>query len=135
MFRAFFDEALESGGALAIIDKGTGAIIGSSRFGILGAEGPGEIEIGWTFLARNYWGCGWNAQFKRLMLAHALAHVDRVIFQVGVHNVVSRRAMTNIGGRLLVGRTSTHERGGTMVEHVFYEITPESFATGPLSQA
>ncbi|MGF7156149.1 GNAT family N-acetyltransferase [Novosphingobium gossypii] len=134
VFRAFFDDALESGGALVMTDKTTGTIIGSSRYGVPGAEGPGEIEIGWTFLARSYWGSGWNAQAKRLMLAHALAFVDRVIFQIGIDNVVSRRAMANIGGRLIEGRSRLHERGGAMVEHVFYEITPESFATGPLSR-
>lgn len=131
VFRAFFDEAMTSGGALAIIDKADGAIVGSSRFGAAEAEAPGEIEIGWSFLARKYWGGGYNAEFKRLMLASALAHFERVIFQVGAGNVISRKAMANIGG-ILTDRTRTYERCGQMVEHVIYEITRESFATGPL---
>lgn len=133
VFRAFFDEALASGGALVIIDKATGAIIGSSRYGAPEAEMPGEIEIGWSFLARTYWGGGYNAEFKRLMLAHALAHFEQVIFQVGADNVVSRKAMANIGG-LLTDRTRSFERGGAMVEHVIFAITRESFATGPLAR-
>ena len=32
VFRAFFDDALAKGGALAIVDKASGALIGSSRF-------------------------------------------------------------------------------------------------------
>ena len=32
VFRAFFDDALAKGGALAVIDKVTGEVIGSSRF-------------------------------------------------------------------------------------------------------
>jgi len=132
VFREFFDEALAGGGALAIIDKRDGEIIGSSRFGEPEAEGPGEIEIGWSFLARRYWGGGYNAEFKRLMLAHALEHYERVIFQVGADNVISRRAMANIGGILIPGRTRVYERCGVMVEHVMFEITRESFASGPL---
>ncbi|WP_232492409.1 GNAT family N-acetyltransferase [Novosphingobium kaempferiae] len=133
VFRAFFDDALEGGGAFAIVDNATGAIVGSSRYGAPEAEGPGEIEIGWSFLARDCWGKGWNAEFKRLMLAHALSHFDRVIFQVGADNVVSRRAMANIGGRLVEGRTRSYERCGVMVDHVIFEITRKSFAAGPLA--
>ena len=133
VFRAFFDEALESGGALAILDTASGVVIGSSRFGEPEAKGPDEIEIGWSFLARAYWGTGYNAEFKRLMLRHALAHFPRVTFQVGGNNAISRKAMANIGGRLIPGRTPVYERCGAMVEHVVFEITRESFASGPLA--
>jgi RimJ/RimL family protein N-acetyltransferase len=135
VFRTFFDEALAGGGALAIIDKSTGAVIGSSRYGAPEAEGSGEIEIGWSFLARAYWGKGYNAEFKGLMLDHALASFGTVTFQVGIDNTVSRRAMANMGGRLVPGRVSIHERAGVAVEHVVYAITRESFADGPLSRA
>ncbi|WP_404480410.1 GNAT family N-acetyltransferase [Novosphingobium sp. BL-52-GroH] len=131
VFRAFFQEALAGGGALAIVDKASGEIAGSSRYGVPEAQGRGEIEIGWTFLARRYWGGGYNAEFKRLMLAHALDHFERVVFQVGADNVISRKAMANIGG-ILTDRVRTYERGGVMVDHVIFEITRESFAAGPL---
>lgn len=133
VFRTFFQEAIASGGALAIVEKASGAVIGSSRFGAPEAEGPGEIEIGWSFLARTHWGHGYNAEFKRLMLAHALRDFDRVTFQVGTDNVVSRRAMANIGG-VLTDRTCRHVHGGILVDHVVFEITRESFAAGPLAQ-
>jgi RimJ/RimL family protein N-acetyltransferase len=131
-FRRFFAEALERGGALAIVNKATGEIIGSTQFDEPGQEDPREIEIGWSFLARRYWGQGYNAEFKRLMLVHALAHFERVIFQVGEDNAISRKAMEKIGGAL-TGRTRTFERSGVMVRHVIYEITRESFARGPLA--
>lgn len=134
VFRQFFEEALAGGGAFAIIDRATGAVIGSSRFGEPEAEAPGEVEIGWSFLARAYWGKGYNAEFKGLMLDHVLAHYDRAIFQVGVDNVISRKAMENIGGRLIPGRIRSFERSGAMVEHVIYEITREGFAAGPLAR-
>lgn len=134
VFRAFFDDALAKGGALAIVDKASGEVIGSSRFQYsdrLAEEGA--LEIGWSFLARRYWGKGYNAEFKRLMLEHAFRHVDRVVFRVGAENAISRKAMSNIGGRL-TGETFVEERAGRPVEHVVYEITRESFATGPLAR-
>lgn len=127
VFAAFFAEAMARGGALAVIDKVSGDVIGSSQYG--DGDGPDEIEIGWSFLARRYWGLGYNAEFKRLMLAHALAHVPRVIFQVGEDNLISRKAMANIGG-VLTDRTRIYERGGLMVQHVIYEITRQGFAEG-----
>ena len=133
VFRAFFDDALAKGGALAIVDKASGTVIGSSRFQLCDrTEEEGVLEIGWSFLARPYWGLGYNAEFKRLMLAHAFRYVDRVVFRVGADNVISCRAMANIGGRL-TDVTWVEERAGRPVEHVLYEITRESFAEGPLA--
>ena len=45
------------------------------------------------------------------MLEHAFRHVDRVVFRVGADNVISRKAMANIGGRL-TGETFVEERVG-----------------------
>lgn len=54
VFREFFREALDSGGALLAIDLKDGQVIGSSRFYGYNQE-KSEIEIGWTFLARSRW--------------------------------------------------------------------------------
>lgn len=131
VFRQFFTEGLARGGALAIIDRATSEIVGSSQFAEPDPDHPDEIEIGWSFLSHAYWGKGYNAEFKRLMLAHALAHYRSAVFQVGEDNVISRRAMENIGG-VLTGRTRNFERAGVMVRHVIYEITREGLAGGPL---
>jgi RimJ/RimL family protein N-acetyltransferase len=131
VFRAYFDDALAKGGALTVIDKANGAVIGSSRYqGFDPAEG-GSVEIGWTFLARSHWGRIYNTEMKRLMLAHALSHVERVLFRVGADNLRSRGAMTRIGGRL-TDRTEMALMAGREVPHVVFEITRESFAEGPL---
>ena len=132
VFREFFDDALAKGGALAILDKASGKVIGSSRFQKYDPAEGGSVEIGWSFLARACWGRGYNAEFKRLMLEHAFRSVDRVVFRVGADNVISRRAMANIGG-LLTGETFVEERVGVPVKHVVFEITRESFAEGPLA--
>jgi RimJ/RimL family protein N-acetyltransferase len=131
VFRAFFDDAMAQGGALAIIDKASGTIIGSSRFQDYRPEDGGSVEIGWSFLDRAYWGRGYNAEFKRMMLEHAFGEVDRVLFRVGADNVISRKAMANIGGRL-TGETFVAERVGVLVDHVVFEITRAAFENGPL---
>jgi RimJ/RimL family protein N-acetyltransferase len=102
VFREFFDGAIESGGAFAVNDRATGRIIGSSRYSGYD-EQRGEIEIGWTFLARAYWGGVYNREMKRLMLRHAFRFVDSVEFRVGPNNMRSQRAMEKIGGVRLPG--------------------------------
>jgi RimJ/RimL family protein N-acetyltransferase len=133
VFRAFFDDALAQGGALSVIDKGSGGIVGSSRFQNHDPENGGSVEIGWTFLARSHWGGGYNAEMKRAMLAHALASVERVSFRVGETNGRSRRAMEKIGGRL-TDRVDITELPAGPVRHVIYEIDRAGFANGPLSR-
>jgi RimJ/RimL family protein N-acetyltransferase len=97
VFRRYFDSGLESGGAFVAIDRLTGEVIGSSRYHGYD-EAAGEVEIGWTFLTRQYWGGVYNAEMKRLMLEHAFRFVGRVLFNVGVTNYRSQRAMEKIGG-------------------------------------
>lgn len=132
-FRAYFDDALAQGGALAVIDKASGQIIGSSRMQAHDPAQGGSVEIGWTFLARSHWGGACNAELKRLMLAHALQAVARVRFRVGADNLRSRGAMTKIGGHL-TDRVEMAIMAGREVPHVVFEITRDSFAQGPLAR-
>jgi RimJ/RimL family protein N-acetyltransferase len=97
VFRIFFREALESGGAFVVIDKKSQKIIGSTRFYGYDPE-KSEIEIGWTFLARKYWGGRYNWEMKQLLLAHAFKFVENVVFFVGPNNIRSQKAMEKIGG-------------------------------------
>ncbi|WP_374531343.1 GNAT family N-acetyltransferase [Novosphingobium sp.] len=132
VFRTFFADALVQGGALAVIDRSSGKIVGSSRFQAYDPANGGSVEIGWTFLARSHWGGTCNREMKRLMLAHALRYVERVDFRVGERNLRSRGAMVKIGGRL-TDRFDIAETASGPSRHVVYEITRESFADGPLS--
>lgn len=118
VFRQFFADALARGGALAVIDKASGAIIGSSQYK---PEAGGAVEIGWTFLATSHWGGAYNREMKRLMLAHALRYVERAEFRVGEANLRSRRAMEKIGGVLREGFLP-RRMAGVEVPHVIYEI-------------
>ena len=96
VFRGFFEEAMQSGGAFVIIDRKSQQIIGSTRFYGYDPE-KSEIEIGWTFLARKYWGGRYNAEMKRLLLNHAFKFVESVVFFVGQDNVRSQKAMEKLG--------------------------------------
>ena len=100
-FRAYFQSGMDSGGAFAILDRaangGGGRIIGSSRYWNY-KPAESEIEVGWTFLERRYWGGEYNRELKLLMLTHALRFVERVVLVVGEHNLRSQRAVEKIGG-------------------------------------
>ena len=120
VFRRFFADGLASGGMLVAIDRATGAVIGSSRYDFGRAE-PGEVEIGWTFLARSHWGGRYNGEMKWLMLDHAFGSVERVMFMIGDTNIRSRRAIERVGGRL-TERIATAHLGGVTVTHVIYVI-------------
>jgi RimJ/RimL family protein N-acetyltransferase len=121
VFGEYFRDALGSGGALVVLDRADGRIIGSSRYHAYDA-GRSEVKIGWTFLARSHWGGRYNGEMKRLMLAHAFSYVDRVVFLVSPHNVRSRRAVERTGG-VCVG---TRLDGGGR-ESVLYEITGTAY--------
>jgi N-acetyltransferase len=107
VFRTFFKEALESGGAFVIIDRQTQHIIGSTRFYGYDPE-KSEIEIGWTFLARKYWGGRFNAEMKRLLLNHAFKFVESIVFFVGEDNVRSQKAMEKVGAIKVGTATRTY---------------------------
>jgi N-acetyltransferase len=96
VFKIFFNDALESGGAFVVIDTKNKQIIGSTRFHGYDPE-KSEIEIGWTFLARKHWGGRYNREMKQLMLAHAFKFVENVVFFVGENNIRSQKATEKIG--------------------------------------
>jgi N-acetyltransferase len=121
-FRLFFDEALGSGGALIAIDAKTRRVIGSSRFHGYDAEN-GEVEIGWSFLARSHWGGSYNGQMKELMLQHAFRFVGRVVFLIGPDNLRSQRAVEKIGAVRAGSRADATGR-----VRYRYEITASAFS-------
>jgi RimJ/RimL family protein N-acetyltransferase len=93
-FKLFFDKALASGGALVAIERISQSIIGTSRYHRVTSE---DVMIGFTFLARAYWGGRYNGEMKRLMLDHAFRFVPAVAFRIGENNSRSRRAVENLG--------------------------------------
>jgi RimJ/RimL family protein N-acetyltransferase len=121
VFRAFFDEAMASGGALIAMHARDGHVIGGSRHHGYDAE-QSEVEIGWTFLARAYWGGKYNGEMKDLMLRHAFTFVDRVVFLIGAENHRSQRAVEKIGASPAGTRLDGYGR-----ERLAFEITAARF--------
>jgi RimJ/RimL family protein N-acetyltransferase len=111
---------MECGGAFVIIDTKSQQIIGSTRFHGYEPQ-KSEIEIGWTFLARKYWGGRYNWELKRLMLAHAFKFVENVIFYVGENNIRSQKATEKIGG-IRNGIVKKAYRSGQFARSVRYVI-------------
>jgi len=121
VFRKFFEGAIKSGGAFAVIDNENGTIIGSSRYHGFN-EAESEIEIGWTFLARKYWGGIYNREMKDLMLKHAFRFVENVVVIIGPENLRARKAVEKLGA-VLIGKRSDD----TGKERVIYRLTRSDY--------
>lgn len=101
--RAYVEEALaeqRAGTALpfAIVEHGTGTVVGSTRFGNAVPEHR-RVEIGWTWIAPAWQRSAVNTEAKYLMLRHAFEHMGarRVELKTSAHNLRSRQAMLRIG--------------------------------------
>jgi RimJ/RimL family protein N-acetyltransferase len=100
VFKDFFKTAIDSKGAFVVIDKATNHIIGSSRF--KRHETSNEaVEIGWTFLSRDYWGGIYNKSFKSLMITYAFKHFEYILFNVDQNNFRSQKAVKKLGGEII----------------------------------
>jgi N-acetyltransferase len=119
VFEGFFKAALASRGALLVTDRATGAVIGSSRY-YDNDPAARSVAIGYTFLARRYWGGAANRELKQLMLDHAFRWADTVWFHVGRDNLRSRRAMEKIGAELAC--EARREMNGVASDYVYYRI-------------
>lgn len=121
VFQRYFDGAIASKGALVAIEKRTGKVIGSSRYHNFYPE-ESEIEIGYTFLERKFWGGKYNGEMKTLMVKHALGFVERVVFAAGATNLRSRKALEKIGAKFLKN-DQRPKRDGTLIPYVVFAIT------------
>jgi RimJ/RimL family protein N-acetyltransferase len=126
-FRKFFDGAVHSKMGFVFVERASGRLIGSSRYYGYDPE-RSEIEIGWTFIVRGWWGGAANREVKRLMLDHAFTFVDTVVFWVGEENWRSQGAMTKIGG---VKREGIFTRDASdKTPYVIFEITKQRYQQG-----
>jgi RimJ/RimL family protein N-acetyltransferase len=96
VFKVYFEGAIAGKAVFKIIDNATGAIIGSSRYyDFLPAEK--SIAIGYTFLARAFWGGHWNKAAKKLLMDYAFQFVEKIYFHIGASNLRSQQAITKLG--------------------------------------
>lgn len=123
-FARFFQNSLDSGSALVVVDSASARIIGSARYYDWNPAAR-EVAIGYTFLARSVWGGPVNGELKQLMLQHAARWADRVWFHVGKDNLRSRRAMEKIGA--VAEFEAPRPLNGEMIPFVYYRIDTASY--------
>lgn len=126
VFKKFFKKAMESGGAFIVLDKKSDKVIGSSRYYDFD-EGKKSIAIGYTFLAREYWGTANNRAMKTLMLDYAFMSVDIVIFYIGVNNIRSQKAIEKLGAEH-VGKIKVNSSGEDERLNFIYKIDKTTWA-------
>jgi RimJ/RimL family protein N-acetyltransferase len=102
---AYIETALneqEQGTSLpfAIVEKATGRAIGSTRFGNIDRTHH-RVEIGWTWVAREWQRTAMNTEAKYLLLKHAFETLGcmRVELKTDSLNERSRAAILRIGAR------------------------------------
>ena len=128
-FDAFFDGCLSDHAAgrravYHISDKRSGRTAGSMSFGNL-AEADRRVEIGWSWLGRDFRGQGVNRWAKFLLMEHAFERMraERVEFKTDKLNEPARRGLRNIGateeGTL---RSYNPMPGGRRRDAVFYSV-------------
>ncbi|MGW9687262.1 GNAT family N-acetyltransferase [Flagellimonas sp. 2504JD1-5] len=94
-FTSFFEDSINSKGCLIIMDAESNDVIGSSRFKIR-PNYKDAVEIGWTFLARTYWGGHYNGKVKQLMMEYAFGYVNQILFFVDRNNFRSQKAVEKL---------------------------------------
>jgi len=84
----------------AIIDRATGRAIGSTRYGNIDRTHR-RVEIGWTWVAREWRRTAMNSEAKYLLLKHAFETLGcmRVELKTDSLNERSRAAILRIGAR------------------------------------
>ncbi|MEH6591402.1 MAG: GNAT family N-acetyltransferase [Halioglobus sp.] len=120
----FFEGAIASGGALAVIGHDSGRVIGSSRYYKWHPEEQ-EISIGYTFLEKAVWGSGINQEVKDLMLKHIFKVANTVWFGVGEINLHSCKAVEKLGANL--SRKEERELDGKAYVQLYYKLNASEF--------
>jgi RimJ/RimL family protein N-acetyltransferase len=128
--RGWFDAALEAqstGAAVvfATVDRATGRVAGSTRFGNLDEENR-RAEIGWTWLGVPWQRTATNTEAKYLMLCHAFEQwgLVRVELKTDALNEASRRAIRRIGAKEEgIFRRYQVSQGGRMRDTAWYAVT------------
>lgn len=81
-----------------IEERATGRLAGSTRYLDI-SWAHRSLEIGWTWLAPEWWGRAVNLECKRILLAHAFERLDcvRVQLKTDARNLRSQKAIERLG--------------------------------------
>ncbi len=114
-----------------VINKGTERPMGCTAFGNI-SERDMRLEIGWTWLGKEYQGKGVNKQMKKLMLDYCFdkLKLHRVEFKTDILNVQARKSLKNIGATEEgVLRSHTLMTKNRRRDTIFYSILGSEWET------
>ena len=124
VFKLYFEGAVKSGSAFLIFEKMSGDLIGSTRYYNY-QENTSSIAIGYTFLAKKYWGGIYNRSVKQLLIDYAFQSVNTIFLHIGASNIRSQKAAQNIGA--IKVNEIDFESLGKSTPHYEYEIKKENW--------
>jgi RimJ/RimL family protein N-acetyltransferase len=110
--------------AFTIIEKSSGNPVGSTSFGNISYRDR-RIEIGWTWICREFQGKGVNSQIKYLMLKYAFETLDyeRAEIKTDILNLPARKALLRIGAKEEgILRSHTLMTHGRRRDTIYYSI-------------
>ena len=123
--RALDEQARGTSLPFATIDRETGSVVGSTRFGNIDRENR-KVEIGWTWVAEAWQRTHVNTEAKLLMLTHAFEvwRCIRVELKTDALNSKSRAAMTRMGA-VEEGTLRNHMiiESGRYRDSVYFSVT------------
>lgn len=87
--------------AFTIFDKQKGLYAGSTSFGNI-ANNDKRIEIGWTWIGRQFQKTGLNRNCKHLLMSYVFdtLQFERLELRTDERNSASRKAIEGIGGKI-----------------------------------
>lgn len=122
--QALTDSAAGKQASFATIDRASGRAIGHTSYMTLRPEHRG-LEIGGTWLGREWWRSGANVETKLLLLGHAFETLDcmRVEFKTESTNERSRKALAGIGAQFEgIFRSHMIVRGDVIRDSAYYSV-------------
>lgn len=114
-----------------IMDKSEQAYAGSTSFGNISNLNQ-RIEIGWTWIGKDFQGTGLNQACKALLLSYAFdtLEFERVELKTDTRNLQSRRAMEKIGAKMEgTLRSHTLMSDGYRRDTIYYSILRNEWPT------
>lgn len=100
MEMAAADKKADTRRALTIVEKVSGKIAGSSSMGNISYHDL-RLEIGWSWLGKDFRSTGINRHTKFAMMNYAFEtlNFERVEFKTDVLNARARKGLENVGGK------------------------------------
>ncbi len=112
-----------------VVEKATGKLVGSTAFGSFSPRDQ-RLEIGWTWLGKEFHGTGINQDMKYLMLEYCFEKLklERVEIKTDVLNLPARHALLKLGAiEEGILRSHTLMVNGRRRDTIYYSVLPEEW--------